>query len=107
MSNCTIPPSPISAAAPSESEALEDIMTFLQVFVPFTAFLKLPDWLKLAVLGTVLETARRYLFSWWFKIKESCFISVHFDSEDSSYSAYDPSMIMSFILKLLSLIQIG
>ena len=89
MSNCTIPAAHNgTTTANSEFAALEDIMSFMQAFVPFAAFLKLPDWLKLAVLGTVLETARRYLLSAWSDIKDSFFLSVHFDSEDESFGAF-------------------
>jgi chaperone BCS1 len=87
MSNCTIPDSvnttTLSSLSPLSS--FEDLTSLIQVFLPFTAFLNLPDWLKLAIIGTVLETARRYLFTAWYNIKDSFFLSVQFDGDDSSF----------------------
>lgn len=76
-----------AVALSSQSRELEDIIALVQTFLPFIAFMKLPDWLKLAIVGAVLEGARRFILSWWLSFKKTCFISVHFDSQDSSYGA--------------------
>jgi chaperone BCS1 len=45
----------------------------------------LGDWLKLIVLGGLLETCRRLLFSSYDKFIESFFITANFQEGDSSY----------------------
>jgi hypothetical protein len=48
------------------------------------------DWLKLAILGTVLETSRRFLTSWYIQAKDALFLTVTFDSDDISFRASVP-----------------
>jgi hypothetical protein len=67
----------------------------------FAPFLKdLPDWLKLAILGGVFETSRRYLTSWYYALKSAMFITVVFDSNDSSFRKLSNTFDMKNIADL-------
>lgn len=66
------------------TDSLQDfVFAFALSFAPFLK--DLPDWLKLAILGGVFETSRRYLSSWYYAIKSAMFITVVFDSNDTSF----------------------
>jgi mitochondrial chaperone BCS1 len=49
------------------------------------AFPGLRDWLKLIIIGSVLETCRRFYSSIWSSVVNSFFITAQFKEEDSSY----------------------
>jgi hypothetical protein len=55
---------------------------------------ELPDWMKLAILGTVLETSRRYLTTWYYQIKNSLFLTITFESNDTTYCASSSCSLM-------------
>lgn len=48
----------------------------------------LRDWLKLFVIGGLIETCRRLLFAGWALVIESLWITATFDFDDSSYSTF-------------------
>ncbi|KAJ7224142.1 P-loop containing nucleoside triphosphate hydrolase protein [Mycena pura] len=50
------------------------------------SFGALADWLKLIVFGGALETMRRIIFSLWYKIVASFWITAQFHEDDISYS---------------------
>jgi chaperone BCS1 len=49
------------------------------------SFSALRDWLKLIVIGSVIEYARRFAFSTWRTLVESFFITATFEEDDESY----------------------
>jgi mitochondrial chaperone BCS1 len=77
----------------------------------FLTFPALRDWLRLIVIGGILETCRRCFFSVWSSVVDSFFITAQFKEEDSSYDwmmvwlSKQPSWSMSFPspLKLISM----
>lgn len=76
-SNSSIPVSPATPLAlPS------DVSSLIGLLFSFTA---LRDWLKLIVIGSFLETCRRFVFSIWRTTIDSFFITAQFKEEDSSY----------------------
>jgi mitochondrial chaperone BCS1 len=82
--NCTMTESGAFNTTAANAESFQDLA--FSMIISFAPFLKnLPDWMKLAILGTVLETCRRYLFSWYYALKESMFLTMVFDSNDSSF----------------------
>ncbi|KAJ7066503.1 P-loop containing nucleoside triphosphate hydrolase protein [Mycena amicta] len=72
-SNSTATPSPTS---------ITDFSSLVTLLFSFGA---LTDWLKLIVFGSVLETLRRIVFSWYYKIVASFWITASFHEDDSSY----------------------
>ncbi|KAF8966254.1 P-loop containing nucleoside triphosphate hydrolase protein [Flammula alnicola] len=59
-----------------------DISSLITLLLSFSA---LGNWLKLVVLGSVLETCRRLGLHFYYKIYSSFFITARFDEDDSSY----------------------
>lgn len=59
-----------------------DISSLVAFLVSFSA---LRNWLKLAVLGSALETCRRLGLHFYRKMYSSFFITAHFDEGDASY----------------------
>ncbi|KAJ7066519.1 P-loop containing nucleoside triphosphate hydrolase protein [Mycena amicta] len=70
-----------STASPS-SASITDLSSLVALLFSFRA---LTDWLKLIVFGGVLETLRRFAFSWYYKIVASFWITASFHEDDSSY----------------------
>ncbi|KAF4569634.1 hypothetical protein EYR40_008612 [Pleurotus pulmonarius] len=60
-----------------------DIASLITLLFSFSA---LRDWIKLIVIGGVLETARRSVFSVYAKIINSFFITATFNDDDISFS---------------------
>jgi chaperone BCS1 len=58
------------------------IATLATVLLSFTGF---QDWLKLFLIGGVLETCRRIVFQAWDSIVDSFWITVDFEEGDDSY----------------------
>jgi hypothetical protein len=71
MSNSTV-------RNPSESQS----SSLISLLLTFPA---LRDWLKLIVIGGILETCRRSFFSIWNSIVASFFITAQFQDDDDSY----------------------
>jgi hypothetical protein len=84
--NCTPIEVIHNATATSAFSTMPSDITALTAFIlPWTAFLGMPDWMKLAVIGTILETSRRVLLGWWSQLKDSFFLNLVLDSNDESY----------------------
>jgi hypothetical protein len=98
QTNCTTPGTMPSAFNPSSTSSFQDFV-FALVF-SFAPFLNtLPDWLKLAILGTVLETSRRYVTGWYYSAKDAMFLTIVFDSDDQSFRE---SFLLSKLLHKLT-----
>lgn len=86
MRNGTEPSTAVtSLAAPS------DLFSMITMLASFSA---LRDWLKILLVGGVIETCRRLFFGSWESLIDSFWITVTFDEDDVSYSesflpAYD------------------
>jgi hypothetical protein len=85
--NCTMPVATPSAFNATAAGSFQDL-AFSAIFVLAPFLKELPDWMKLAILGTALETSRRYLTNWFYALKDAMFITVVFDSDDTSFRAY-------------------
>ena len=72
MSNSTV----LNATSQSQTSSL------ISLLLTFPA---LRDWLKLIVIGGVLEGCRRSFFSTWNCIMASFFITAQFQEDDDSY----------------------
>jgi chaperone BCS1 len=83
MSNVTVPDSANATSAPSPF----NLGPLLSLLLSFSA---LRDWLKLIVVGGLLETCRRVLFRSYDKFIESFFITANFQEDDSSYGKLSP-----------------
>ncbi|KAF9006168.1 P-loop containing nucleoside triphosphate hydrolase protein [Cyathus striatus] len=68
-----------ATAVPQIPSDLPSLLTFL---ISLSA---MRDWLKLIVIGGFFETCRRFIFSLYYKIYNSFFITAHFQEDDSSY----------------------
>ncbi|KAG2011889.1 mitochondrial chaperone bcs1 [Coprinopsis cinerea AmutBmut pab1-1] len=58
------------------------ITSILTLLLSFSA---LRNYIKFAFLGTILETARRWAFYYWYKISNAFFINVHLEDDDEPY----------------------
>lgn len=77
-----------------------DILSLVTFLLSFSA---LGDWVKLIVLGGVLETCRRLAFHFYYKVYNSFFITATFEEDDSSYGtkiqhAFDHTRSTDFLL---------
>ncbi|KIM90394.1 hypothetical protein PILCRDRAFT_181783 [Piloderma croceum F 1598] len=81
MNNSSAPPAFNATSSPSQSFPLLP-SSLVTLFLTFPA---LRDWLKLIVIGSILETCRRFFFSAWSSVVDSFFITAQFKEEDSSY----------------------
>lgn len=70
-----------SAALPLSLPAITDVASIFTLLASFGA---LRDWLKLFLLGSVLETIRRFVGTIWYRIIDSFFLSVSFESDDDA-----------------------
>ncbi|KAJ7472309.1 hypothetical protein B0H11DRAFT_2195949 [Mycena galericulata] len=59
-----------------------DISSLLTLLLSFSA---LRDWMKLAILGGVIEMCRRFVFGGYHKFINSFFITACFEEQDASY----------------------
>ena len=75
------PPAFNATSSPSQSLPLLP-SSLVTLFLTFPA---LRDWLKLLVIGSILETCRRFFFSTWSSVIDSFYITAQFKEEDSSY----------------------
>ena len=73
----SIAPLPLATSGPALTTAL------LSMLLSYSA---LRDWLKLLIIGTVMETSRRLFLHLWQSIQESFWITACFDDDDESYS---------------------
>ena len=64
--------------------------TILSLFLSFSA---LRDWLKLIVIGGVVETSRRLCLKLWSTFIEAFWITASFEEHDDSYSKSKPLML--------------
>lgn len=78
LKNVTVPDTANGTSTPSPFT----LGSLLSLLLSLSA---LGDWLKLIVLGGLLETCRRLLFSSYDKFIESFFITANFQEGDSSY----------------------
>lgn len=62
--------------------AAADFHAFVSTVLSFTAT---QDWLKLFVVGSLLEMLRRYLSSFWTAIMRTFWITANFDSHTEVY----------------------
>jgi hypothetical protein len=75
----------------------QDLSSLLAALIPFAMFAKLPDWMKLAIIGSIIETCRRFT-SWLWTYTVSAFnVTARFESNDTSYGQEQPYMVMSDI----------
>ncbi|KAJ7182706.1 P-loop containing nucleoside triphosphate hydrolase protein [Mycena crocata] len=75
--------SPSTATATTTPFSIpSDLSSLLTLLLSFSA---LRDWMKLAVLGGVIEMFRRFFFGGWQKIVNSFFITACFEDQDASY----------------------
>ena len=82
MANCS---SPILTQQPQgQSSQLSGLSALLPVLVSFPA---LYDWLKVIMIGGVLETCRRFASSLYHKAVSSFFITAYFEDDDDSWGA--------------------
>jgi hypothetical protein len=89
--NCTPADAFNITGVPSPMSSMPADMTALTALIlPWTAFLGMPDWMKLAVIGTILEYLRRTILGWWDSIKESFFLTLVLDCNDMSYGTLLP-----------------
>lgn len=82
FSNTTVPQTPLGGHSPFLPSGLAEIWAFV------LSFSALRDWLKLIVLGGVLETCRRFGYLAWQSFVDSFFLTAHFEQEDESYGVY-------------------
>lgn len=82
-----------ATAGNSFSSMPTDITALSALILPWTAFLGMPDWMKLAVIGTILETCRRVVLSWYTQIKDSFFLNIVLDSDDDSFGTFSTIII--------------
>ncbi|KAJ6598474.1 P-loop containing nucleoside triphosphate hydrolase protein [Mycena vulgaris] len=59
-----------------------DLSSLLTLLLSFSA---LRDWMKLAILGGLIETCRRFVFGGYHKLINSFFITACFEDQDASY----------------------
>ncbi|KAI0940966.1 hypothetical protein AcV7_003195 [Taiwanofungus camphoratus] len=78
MQNGTMPP-PVTTPFARQFDPL----ALLSMILSGSA---LRDWLKFIVIGSVIETCRRLLFSSWRSFLESFWITASFDDDDISYN---------------------
>ena len=71
-----------TSATPAPAPWPADFSSLLTFFFSFSA---LRDWLKLFVIGGLIESARRFLFVGYNKAYNSFFITATFFEEDDSY----------------------
>ncbi|KAH9946492.1 P-loop containing nucleoside triphosphate hydrolase protein [Amylocystis lapponica] len=71
---------PSTSAGPSTVPS--DLFSMLSMLLSLSA---LRDWLKLLLVGGVIETCRRFFFGSWESLVSSFWITVTFDEEDDSY----------------------
>lgn len=57
------------------------------LFTLLFSFGGVSDWLKLFVIGGVLETCRRAVFGTWRSLINQFYITAEFDEDDDSYGA--------------------
>ncbi|EIN05401.1 P-loop containing nucleoside triphosphate hydrolase protein [Punctularia strigosozonata HHB-11173 SS5] len=74
-----------NATSPSSPAAPQDLSGLLAALIPFAIFAKLPDWIKLAIIGSIIETCRRATSWIWSYITQNFNLTAHFDSTDRSY----------------------
>jgi len=74
-----------------------DVSSLFSFFLSFSA---LREWLKLLVLGSVLESLRRLAFYLYYRIYSSFFITARFEDGDTSYCAslYSFEHIVPFLI---------
>jgi mitochondrial chaperone BCS1 len=65
-----------------------DLSSLLASLVPFATFARLPDWIKLAIIGSIIEACRRSV-SWILAYITAGFtITARFEDDDTSYGEY-------------------
>ena len=96
-SNVTMKNNVNGTSAPSESS-----LGFLPSLLLSSSALR--EWLKLIVIGGVLETCRRSLFTSYNKFIDSFFITANFKEDDTSYGNLPlrPTCVRSSMLMLFS-----
>ncbi|KAK7686175.1 hypothetical protein QCA50_010395 [Cerrena zonata] len=83
MTTATNSTTSADAPATTINAAATGISSLLTMLLSFSA---LRDWLKLFVIGGLIETCRRLLFSAWAVVVESFWITATFDYDDDSYN---------------------
>lgn len=68
---------------PPDTAALASLSTL------FLSFNGLSDWFKLIVVGGLLETLRRLLFSLWQYVVSCIWITAEFEQDDDPFGAFD------------------
>lgn len=63
-----------------------DPSAFADIAKTIASFSIARDWIKLFVLGTVLETIRRFADSAWTSLLDSFFLTAQFESDDDAYN---------------------
>lgn len=81
-SNHTILPTAASPQAAPVDALPFALSSLITMFLSFSA---LRDWLKLIVIGGLIESCRRMCFSLWSHVVESFWLSASFDEDDESY----------------------
>lgn len=69
-----------------------NLSTLISFLLSFSA---MQDWLKLLVIGGVIETCRRTCLRMWFSFVESFWITACFDERDACYSKSTPMLSCS------------
>ena len=85
-----------SATAATAAMGISSVITML------LSFSALRDWLKLFVIGGVIESCRRLLLLGWNTVLESLWISATFDCDDDSYSKLRATSDVEFFAHVLS-----
>ena len=85
-SNTTISANFTSQPLPTTTSAFSaTVSSLISVFLSFSA---LRDWIKLIIVGGLIESARRLCFGLWYYTLESVWITASFDEDDSSYGKF-------------------
>lgn len=79
MGNSTTP----GNTEPINISGLTQLATLWKIL---SAFGVAQDWIKLFLLGTVLETVRRFAYTIWYRTIDSFFLTATFESDDDAYS---------------------
>lgn len=79
IQNATVANSTLSQAPVTIPSDIASLITLL------FSFSALRDWIKIIVIGGVLETARRSVFSVYARLVNSFFITATFDEDDISF----------------------
>jgi chaperone BCS1 len=80
--NSTTTPSNATVVIPSQKPIPTDVSSLLAFLLNFTA---LHDWIKLFLLGGLIESSRRFAYWVYNYITSLFFLSLHFDGDDVAY----------------------